>query len=527
MKKSIAFGIILLFILSTVSSMAVGFDISTTSKKIVNKESNLPIIYGNILYVGGSGPGNYTSIQAAINDTNPGDSVFVYNGIYYESIVINKTINLLGEDRNNTIIDGGGIGDVVYVPADWVNITGFTIQNSGSHSRGIFTNSNFNYFSYNNIFYTLHGIYVGSYNHNNTIIGNNASNNHNGIRVHYSNDNKIIGNNANSNNWAGINIAGSSGNMVIDNNANSNNDRGISLKQYSNSNKVIGNNVNSNTERGIFIAYYSNSNIVTGNNANSNGDGIHVDYCSYTLITGNNFNSNNIAGIYLVSSTRNTINGNNASNNEYGIELWNSVENILYHNNLINSRWNDGFDNSLNIWYNSTLQEGNYYDDYTGTDYDGDGKGDTPYYVYPGSSQDLYPFMNPNGWLNVMPYAPIIEGPQEGKIGIEYHYNFSLSDPDNDSLYLRIDWGNGTIGPWIGPYNSDTIVRINHTWNKHGTFTIRAQVKDSYGVRSNWTYLDVTMPKNKMMMQRPFWFRFLERFPILQLLLNILREVNH
>jgi len=114
-------------------------------------------------YVGGSGAGNYSSIQSAIDAAISGDIVFVYNysSPYYENIIIDKSINLIGEDRDATIIDGGGIGDVVYVSADWVNITGFTIQNSGSSSLdgGIKSESNFNCFSYNNILYNDCGIF--------------------------------------------------------------------------------------------------------------------------------------------------------------------------------------------------------------------------------------------------------------------------------------------------------------------------------------------------------------------------------
>ncbi|MCJ2669963.1 MAG: hypothetical protein LN416_05575, partial [Candidatus Thermoplasmatota archaeon] len=48
------------------------------------------------LYVGGAGPGNYTSIQNAIFAAEPGDTVFVYNGTYYGNIEIYKTVSLVG-----------------------------------------------------------------------------------------------------------------------------------------------------------------------------------------------------------------------------------------------------------------------------------------------------------------------------------------------------------------------------------------------------------------------------------------------
>ncbi len=67
------------------------------------------------IYVGGSGSGNYSSIQSAIDDANDGDTVFVYSGTYYEHINVNLAINLIGEDKNTTIIDGGGIGAIVDV----------------------------------------------------------------------------------------------------------------------------------------------------------------------------------------------------------------------------------------------------------------------------------------------------------------------------------------------------------------------------------------------------------------------------
>jgi len=63
---------------------------------------------GNTLYVGGSGPNNYTTIQSAINDSTDGYTVFVYDDSspYYENIIINNSIQLLGESKDTTVVNG-------------------------------------------------------------------------------------------------------------------------------------------------------------------------------------------------------------------------------------------------------------------------------------------------------------------------------------------------------------------------------------------------------------------------------------
>ena len=127
----------------------------------------------------------------------------------------------------------------------------------------------------------------------------------------------------------------------------------------------------------------------------------------------------------------------------------------------------------------------------------------------------------PVGIGNQPPYPPTIDGTKCGKVGVEYEYNFSLSDPDDDSMYLRVDWGNGTPGPWIGPFASGTTIRLNHTWNQQGTFTIRAHAKDIYNAESDWATLDVNMPKY-MMLYKPLLLRLLEQFPLLEKLLSII-----
>jgi len=77
---------------------------------VSEKTSQLLTTSGNILSVGGSGPGNYSTIQGAINAANDGDTVFVYDDSspYNENIIITKPIVLLGENKLTTVIHGDG-----------------------------------------------------------------------------------------------------------------------------------------------------------------------------------------------------------------------------------------------------------------------------------------------------------------------------------------------------------------------------------------------------------------------------------
>jgi parallel beta-helix repeat protein len=77
-------------------------------------------------------PDQYSTIQGAINAANEGDTVFVASGTYYENLYIVKNpLKLIGENASTTIIDGGGVGDVVVVSADQTEICGLTVRNSG------------------------------------------------------------------------------------------------------------------------------------------------------------------------------------------------------------------------------------------------------------------------------------------------------------------------------------------------------------------------------------------------------------
>ncbi len=117
-QKAFAVGIIFLFVWSCI--------ISVPAKSIA--KSFQPTVRENWLYVGGSGPGNYTRIQDAIDNASEGDNVFVYSGWYNESILINKSIILSGQDRDTTIITGGEDSEVIRIQESDVEFKRFTIQ---------------------------------------------------------------------------------------------------------------------------------------------------------------------------------------------------------------------------------------------------------------------------------------------------------------------------------------------------------------------------------------------------------------
>ena len=168
---------------------------------------------GKILYVGGSGAGNYTSIKSAIIYTQDGDTIFVYDDSspYYErGIYVDKSIHIIGENKETTIIDGKqlwgrriiGISSFGFtIIPDGVTISGFTLQNFGDpvfnpfNDGGIMISSNNNVITNNIIINSCFGIFLsGSYNpaKNNTISGNILDSNSDcGVYIQQSDDNEI------------------------------------------------------------------------------------------------------------------------------------------------------------------------------------------------------------------------------------------------------------------------------------------------------------------------------------------------
>jgi parallel beta-helix repeat protein len=310
---------------------------------------DVKIIYeenGNTLYVGGTGEGNYTSIQNAIDNANEGNTVFVYDesSPYYENINVNKLITLKGENRTSAIIDGSGINDVVNISADGVVISGFTIQNSGKNQGDSGIKSHFtNNISIidNNIVDNIWGISLfkslkGILKENNIIF------NEVGIWIHYSSVNtskNIIKNNL----WRGIYLFADD-NIIINNIFSGNitdsyGDEGIEMEGENN---IISGNIITRFHTGICLHTAYNNQIIE-NNISSNRGFIWLDQSNNNLISKNNFINNEDDGKSRIFS--------NSFFNKWQSNYWNKTRKLPYL--IIGDIWIDFFGDIIHFkWYN-------------------------------------------------------------------------------------------------------------------------------------------------------------------------------
>jgi len=287
-RKWLAFGIILLFVVtSIIPAIAQDTEKSQSTSR------------GNWLYVGGSGPGNYTKIQEAINDSHDGDTVFVFSGIYYEHVIINKSINLIGENQESTIIDGNNTGNVIKIFANQVVLSGFTIQNSGNSM-------------YNDI-----GLYIHS--DNNTVTSCIVRNNYDGVVLEYAHRNQITDNYIHHNNRDGILIGG-----------------------YTSWNRITKNTISYNDGSGIYLGgnfiHFDRYETITDNVVTKNSFGIDATGTTNSIITRNKIANNSYIGIWLGDTVNCVISWNLINDHgEWGVLSEFSSNNTFQYNTLMNA----------------------------------------------------------------------------------------------------------------------------------------------------------------------------------------------
>ncbi len=345
-RRSLALMLCFLLICSTFIPISLGFN-----AKVSTIEQPSIIGGGKTLYVGGSGPDNYTTIQNAINDANEGDTVFVYDDSspYYENVFVIKSINLIGEDKNTTIVDANSIGNVIEVNADNVTISGFTIQHSGKWpTAGIRVEKNYNYtlISNNNIFYNTDGIWI----------------------YDGSSFNNILNNNIRFNKADGITLWDDSLDNIIQGNIISNNgDRGIFSASILRGNKILYNKIFKNKYDGILIEGYNTEisfNEIYSNRRNGILMGSGLPYGDLK-ISKNNIHNNlqfgiNLNGYIWGPGVNIEISNNNIESNLLcGLKLHyifsSEVKNNNIHHNIVNAHFVNSFGNKWdgNYWGSS------------------------------------------------------------------------------------------------------------------------------------------------------------------------------
>ena len=116
--------------------------------------------------------------------------------------------------------------------------------------------------------------------------------------------------------------------------------------------------------------------------------------------------------------------------------------------------------------------------------------------------------------INNPPETPKMDGPVSPKIGIEYEYIFYTTDPDGDDVSYYIEWGDGAVTDWIGPYASGEEVIVSHTWTAKGIYLLRCKAKDHpYEAESDWLEILIRVPPRNKAIFNSLLLKFLEQFP--------------
>lgn len=319
------------------------------------KAADPPTFYVDVANTGGPWDGSsahpFYYIQDAIRavENNPGYRIQILAGTYYENIVIrsNKTsLDLFGEDKTTTKIDGSGTGDVIIIQATGVDISDLTITNSGTsaNNAAIKINASNCVIVNNKITSSGNGFYI--YNCSNTKIYYNTieGNSRDAIHIENSNDNEITYTDIEgviTNSQNGIFLYNSSRNTIANCNIVNNKRNGIYLNLTCDNNTIANNYIANNVMNGIYLNDHCNNNIITHNNDNNkiynNGDsGIRLENSSLNDLSYNTITSNTDYGVMVLGSN-NTIHNNTIDGDldtTHGVFLFGDENNNVIHNHI-------------------------------------------------------------------------------------------------------------------------------------------------------------------------------------------------
>lgn len=362
-------------------------------------------------------------IKEAIRLAHPGDTVVVRSGRYYETIVIDKPIELVGEGAPT--IDGGGEGTVIMITSPGVTVRGFHIVSSGAslnrEDTGLMLDKAGDSIIEGNLIEdVLFGIYLkdsgGTLIRKNKIIGKDlpVASRGDGIRLWYSSQVQILENTVEH--TRDLVIWFSTGTLVKGNRVEGGR-YGLHY-MYSNDNRFEDNVFKGNFVGG-FLMYSKGisfkNNIFAENRGFASGYGVGFKDVDDVVMENNLFLANRV-GIYIDNSppSYGSINraiGNEIRSNDIGISAMPSVErNVFSENSFVDNseqvEVRGGGSLVQNEWSEGSM--GNFWSDYVGYDGDGDGVGDIPY-VSESLLENLID-SNPTLWLFILsPAAEALE----------------------------------------------------------------------------------------------------------------------
>jgi len=248
----------------------------------------------------GWGLSHFKNIQDGINAVSDGGTVHVASGSYYESVVVNRTVFLVGEDKSRTIIDGNYTQDsVLSITANYVSIEGFAIQNCiylGREKGGIHINSWYNNIS--NIYFTQNWIDITVFGRYNRIRSCNMNASFWNIKV-FADNNSILENHFNIS-YSAITLTSANGNS-IEYNTITDEYIGISLYE-STQNKIAANFAFNCSQNALGLESYSTNNIVTQNTFSNSNQGVNENANSGTNTFYHNSFINNTLQVSLGGS---------------------------------------------------------------------------------------------------------------------------------------------------------------------------------------------------------------------------------